>query len=80
MGASCTFNHLRVHMHPGVSPGNFTVTLQVNGIPRALACSVVNPATDCTSSIAVPVVAGDLVQFVVSGSSAPPFSTFLRCQ
>jgi hypothetical protein len=76
MGVLCTFNNLRVHPR---ALGNFTVTLQVNGVDTALSCTV-NGTADCTSITAVPVVAGDLVQFSATGTNLPPFSTFLRCQ
>jgi len=76
MGLSCTFNNLRVHPTAAAS---FTVTLQVNAINSALACTV-SGAADCTSSAPVAVVAGDRVQFSVTGSTPVAFSTFLSCQ
>ena len=76
MGVACTFNLLRVH--PIVST-DLTVTLMVDGANTALGCTVAGTG-DCTSTNAVAVAAGSLVQLHVTGAGPATFSTFLRCQ
>lgn len=70
--AACTAGNLRVNTSTLTGPRTFT--LQVNGTDTAVACTVVNGGTVCTSSSTAALAAGDLITFKINGGGGGNFN------
>ena len=80
VNVSGTINNLSVRAaaSPGSSPDKYKFTVFVNGVATTLTCSMTAPATSCTATGGVPIVAGQTMSIEIKPESSPANDVVLR--